>query len=291
MAAQTRARSVSTTVGRLSLGQLLARTLIYLFLILLALTCLIPFYSMIIDATHSSIEISTGFQGLPGNQLGANYSRLIGIVNIWAGFLHSLLIAVAATALTLYFSAMAGYGFAKYSFRGRGFFFAFVLATMMIPGQLGIVGFFEEMNGMRLLNSYWPLIIPAIANAFVIFFFRQMCESSIPAELLDAARIDGAGELRIFHRIVLPLLTPALATMGIFTFIGNWNSFMLPLIIIFDDAKQTLPVMVMLTKGQFSTDYGAQYVGVVISVVPIIIVFAILSRKIIGGITVGALKG
>jgi multiple sugar transport system permease protein len=147
------------------------------------------------------------------------------------------------------------------------------------------------MNGFHWLNSYWPLIVPAIANAFLIFFFRQMSESSVPSELLDAARIDGAGELRIFHRIVLPLLTPALATMGIFTFIGNWNSFLLPLIIIFDDSKQTLPVMVMLTKGQFATDYGAQYVGVVMSVIPIIIVFSILSRRIISGITVGALKG
>ncbi|MDQ2741369.1 MAG: ABC transporter permease subunit, partial [Chloroflexota bacterium] len=129
------------------------------------------------------------------------------------------------------------------------------------------------------------------SSAFLIFFFRQICEASVPNELLDAARIDGAGELRIFHRIVLPLLTPGLATMGIFTFIAGWNSFLMPLIIIFDNSKQVLPVMVALTKGQFSTDYGAQYVGVVVSVVPILIVFAVLSRRIIGGITVGALKG
>lgn len=272
-------------------GQFIGRFLIYAFLIVLALTCLIPFYSMIIDSTHGSIAISTSLQLLPGAHFMANYQRLMGIINIWQGFLHSLYIALFATSLTLYFSALAGYGFSKYAFKGKGVLFAFIISTMMIPGQLGIIGFFVLMERMHMLNTYWPMIVPAIASAFAIFFFRQMCSSSVPDELLDAARIDGAGELRIFHRIVLPLLAPALATMGIFTFIGNWNGFFLPLIVIFDDSKQTLPVMVALTKGQFATDYGAQYVGVVISVIPIVIVFAILSRRIIGGITVGALKG
>jgi multiple sugar transport system permease protein len=266
-------------------------TIIYLFLITLALTCLIPFYSMIIDATHTSIEIANGFYVSPGAELANNYHRLIGLVDIWQGFLHSLYVATFSTVLTLYFSALAGYGFAKYEFRGKNFLFAFVLGTMMIPGQLGIIGFFHEMHRLNLLNTYWPLILPSIASAFTIFFFRQMCATSVPSELLDAARMDGAGEIMIFHRIVLPLLIPGLATMGIFTFIGSWNSFMLPLIVIFDNSKQVLPVMVALTKGQFSTDYGAQYVGVVISVIPILVVFAILSRRIIGGITVGALKG
>jgi len=272
-------------------GQLLTNVVVYLFLSLLALTCLIPFYSMIIDATHTSIEIATGFWASPGPYFVANYNRLIGLVNIWQGFLHSLYVATFSTVLSLYFSALAGYGFSKYSFKGKGFLFSFVLATMMIPGQLGIIGFFHLMNKMHLLNTYWPLILPSISSAFLIFFFRQICEASVPNELLDAARIDGAGELRIFHRIVLPLLTPGLATMGIFTFIAGWNSFLMPLIVIFDNSKQVLPVMVALTKGQFSTDYGAQYVGVVVSVIPILIVFAVLSRRIIGGITVGALKG
>jgi multiple sugar transport system permease protein len=273
------------------IGELVTNIVIYAFLLLLALTCLIPFYSMIVDATHTSIEIATGFWVSPGPALVSNYNRLIGIVNIWQGFLHSLYIATLSTILSLYFSALAGYGFSKYSFKGKNFLFAFVLGTMMIPGQLGIIGFFHLMSNWHLLNTYWPLILPSISSAFLIFFFRQICESSVPNELLDAARIDGAGELRIFHRIVLPLLIPGLATMGIFTFIGSWNSFLMPLIIIFDNSKQVLPVMVALTKGQFSTDYGAQYVGVVISVIPILIVFAVLSRRIIGGITVGALKG
>lgn len=291
MATPSLTRQVTHTQHRGRARIHFSHVVIYAVLLLLAFTCLIPFYSMIIDATHTSIEIANGVYVLPGTELMNNYHRLINIVNIWQGFVHSLLIATASTLLTLYFSALAGYGFSKFTFKAKGLLFAFLLGTMMIPGQLGIIGFFEEMNRFHLLNTYWPLILPSIASAFTIFFFRQICDASVPNELLDAARIDGAGEIRIFHRIVLPLLGPGLATMGIFTFIGSWNSFLMPLIIIFDNSKQVLPVMVALTKGQFSTDYGAQYVGVVISVVPVLVVFAVLSKKIIGGITVGALKG
>lgn len=270
---------------------IVTRAAIYALLILLAMVCLLPFFSMLIASTHDSNSISTQLLLLPSDQFVPNYDRLISIVNIWRGFLHSLYITITSVALALYFSALAAYGFAKYRFRGRGFLFAFVLATMMIPGQLGIIGFFKFMGTLDLLNTYWPLILPSIANAFAIFFLRQICDSSVPDELLEAARLDGAGELAIFHRIAAPLLGPSIAALAIFLFISKWNSFLEPLIIIFDDRKQTLPVMVALTKGQFRTDYGAQYVGVVVSVIPILVVFSLASRRIISGVTVGALKG
>jgi multiple sugar transport system permease protein len=270
---------------------LLTKGAIYALLIVLALLCLIPFYSMIIASTHDSNAISTQLLLLPSDQFTTNYDRLIAIVNIWWGFLHSLYITVTSVSLALYFSALAAYGFAKYSFRFRSFLFAFVLATMMIPGQLGIIGFFKFMGTLNLLNTYWPLILPSIANAFAIFFLRQVCDSSVPDELLEAARLDGASEVAIFHRMALPLLGPSIAALAIFLFISKWNSFLEPLIIIFNDQKQTLPVMVALTKGQFRTDYGAQYVGVVVSVIPIVMIFALASRRIISGVTVGALKG
>jgi len=273
------------------LRQTVTRSFIYAFLVILALLCLLPFYSMLIASTHDSNAISTQLLLLPSDQFRVNYDLLISIVNIWWGFLHSLYITVTSVTLALYFSALAAYGFAKYPFRGRGVLFAFVLATMMIPGQLGIIGFFKFMGTLGLLNTYWPLILPSIANAFAIFFLKQICDSTIPEEILEAARLDGAGEFAIFHRMVLPLLGPSLAALAIFLFISKWNSFLEPLIIIFDDQKQTLPVMVALTKGQFRTDYGAQYVGIVVSVVPILIVFSIASRRIISGVTVGALKG
>jgi multiple sugar transport system permease protein len=264
---------------------------IYCLLIGLVVICLIPFYSMLIASTHTSNEISTELLLLPSDQFKVNYDRLIEIVNIWWGFLHSLYITITSVVLALYFSALAAYGFSKYPFRFRGVLFAFVLGTMMIPGQLGIIGFFKFMGALDLLNTYWPLILPSIANAFAIFFLKQICDSTIPEELLEAARLDGAGEFAIFHRMVLPLLGPSIAALAIFLFISKWNSFLEPLIIIFTDEKQTLPVMVALTKGQFRTDYGAQYVGIVVSVIPIVLVFALASRRIISGVTVGALKG
>ncbi len=147
------------------------------------------------------------------------------------------------------------------------------------------------IGSFGMLNTYWPLILPSIANAFAIFFFRRISDSSVPDEILESGRIDGASELTIFHRLAIPMLMPAIATMGIFIFIAKWNSFLEPLIIIFDNERQTLPVMIAMTKGQFATDYGAQYVGITISVIPIMILFFVISRKVISGITAGAIKG
>jgi multiple sugar transport system permease protein len=274
-----------------TLQRYLARTLIYALLILLTALCVLPFYSMVIASTHSDTVISTQLNLTPGARFWSNYGRLMERVNIWRGFLNSSVITVSATTLVLYFSALCAFGFSKYTFRGSGLLFSFVLATLMIPGQLGIVGFFKMMEVFRLLNTYWPLILPSVANAFGIFFLKQICDSSVPDELLDAGRIDGAGELQLFHRVVFPLLVPAVATLGIFTFIGKWNEFFMPLIILFDNEKQPLPVMIAYTRGQYATEYGAQYVGIVLSVIPILLVFSFASKRIISGVTVGALKG
>jgi multiple sugar transport system permease protein len=268
-----------------------SHVLIYLLLAVIAAGCLIPFYGMIVDATHSSLFIASKFSLIPGGSLPANYHRLMSYINIWNGFWHSLVIAGSWTLLSLYFSALAGYAFSRHRFRGQRILFGFVIATMMVPGELEIVGFFKLTVSFHMLNTYWPLIIPGMANAFGIFFLKQMCDTTVPADILAAARIDGARELSIFHRIVLPMLTPAIATLGVFVFISAWNSFLMPLIIIFDDAKQTLPVMVELTQGQFNTDYGAQYVGVMISIVPIIALFIVASKKVISGISFGGIKG
>ncbi|MFB5189128.1 carbohydrate ABC transporter permease [Alicyclobacillus fastidiosus] len=271
--------------------RMVGRVIVYAILIFLTMVCLLPFYSMIISATHSNSDIATKLLLLPGGQLLANYHRLMQTVNVWRGFGNSIVIAVSSTVLSLYFSALTAYGFAKYRFKGSKLLFGSVLASMMVPGQLGIIGFFQLMHGFHMLNTYWPLILPSIANAFGVFFLKQICDESITDELIEAARIDGASEVRIFHRLALPLLMPGMSALAIFFFIGNWNSFLNPLIILFDNNLQPLPVMIAMTQGSNFTDYGAQYVGVAISVVPIIIVFAILSKRIIGGLSVGSLKG
>lgn len=281
----------SKTIKERNIKKWLGKFAIYVFLIIVALTCLLPFYSMMITSTHANSDIARKLLLLPGTEFLNNYNRLIDTVPIWRGFANSLFITVASTILSLYFSALAGYGFSKYNYKGKNILFMAVLGTMMIPGQLGIIGFFKLMDTFNMLNTYWPIILPSISNAFGIFFMKQMCDSSVPTEILESGRIDGCGELKIFHRLVLPLLMPAVATLGIFSFIGKWNDFLTPMIILFDNELQPLPVMIASVKSQFSTDFGAMYVGIVISVIPILIFFSIVSKKIISGVTAGALKG
>jgi multiple sugar transport system permease protein len=264
---------------------------IYAFLILVAITCLIPFYSMFISSTHTNSQIARSMLLWPGDQFLENYNRLIDAVPIWRGFLNTLFLAVIRTAINLYFAALAGFGFSKYNFKGKNILFVAVLATMMIPGQLGIIGFYKLIDSFNMLNTYWPLILPEVSNAFGIFFMKQMCDANVPKELLESARIDGAGELKIFHKLVLPLLVPALSTLGIITFIGKWNEFLTAMIILFDVKLQPIAVMIAGVKSQFSADFGAMYVGLVISIIPVLIVFSFFSKKIISSVTAGALKG
>ncbi|AEE97204.1 carbohydrate ABC transporter permease [Mahella australiensis] len=268
-----------------------ANVILYVFLIIIMLLCLIPFYSMLISSTHDNTSITTKLLVLPSNNFLDNYARLTQTINVWRGFLNSAIIAISSTTLTLYFSALVAYGFSKFQFYGRDSLFAFVVATMMIPGQLGIIGFYKLMNDIGLINSYIPLIIPSIANAFGIFFMKQMCDTAVPNEIIEASYVDGCGELKLFNSIVLPMLLPALAALGILSFIGAWNSFLMPLIILIDNSLQPLPVMIASVRTQFTADYGAQYVGILISVMPIIIIFSISSRWIMNSVSIGAVKG
>lgn len=269
----------------------LSHVLIHVFLICLAIICMIPFYIMIIYGTHTNADIASKFIFLPGHALIENYQSMNENVNIWRGFLNSLIISSCSTALTLYFGALNAYGFAKYKFKGKKILFVFVLATMMVPQQLGMVGTFRIMYILNLLDTYAALILPAAASAFAVFFVKQFIDGTIPDEIIESARVDGAGEFKTFNRIILPMLTPALAALGIFTFIGSWNNFMGPLVLLFTNEKYPLPLLVQMLQGYYGTNYGVQYLGVALSVLPIIIVFAIFSKKIIGSVAIGAVKG
>lgn len=270
---------------------IVTRTLLYVFLIAVAATCLVPFYSMFITATHTNSDIARKLLLVPGDQLADNYARLIGTVNIWRGLANTVFIAVTATLLNVYTASLVGYGFSKFNFRYKNGLFLAMLATMMIPGQLGIIGFYKLMETLHLLNTYWPLILHALSNAFGVFMIKQYADSSVPTELIESGRIDGYGELQIFHRLILPLIGPVLATYAIFAFIGKWNDFLTPMIILFDNNLQTLPVMIASVKSQFTSDFGAQYVGIIISVVPILVFFSLMSKRIIDGVAAGAVKG
>jgi multiple sugar transport system permease protein len=205
-------------------------------------------------------------------------------------FINSLIVALGLTFFSVIINALAGYAFAKQSFPGKENLFTLLLLTMMIPGQVTMMPVFLILRSLGFLNSYWGLIIPGSASVFAIFMLKQFM-SEIPDELLDAARIDGAGELRIFWSIVLPLCKPVIATLIIFNFMGSWNEFLWPLIIMLKEEMYTLPVALANLNGQHNTEWGLLMAGSVVVVVPVIFLFLSVQKYYIKGISAGAIKG
>lgn len=268
------------------------KAILYIALLALGMVCFLPFLLMIVNATRSGVEITRSFTLIPGTHLKENWTALFDYINLFRGFANSLIVAIPATILSSYFSAITAYALAVYKFRGNGLLFRVIVIFMMIPGQLSLIGFYNLCQKLHLINSYVPLIIPAIASAGTVFFLRQYVQSALPKALLEAARIDGAGELRIFHKIVLPIMAPGIATMAIGAFIGTWNNYLTPLILLNDPDKMTLPVMISTLNAatNLQKNQGAIYLGVAISVVPILIVFCFCSRYIISSISAGSVK-
>lgn len=261
-------------------------------MIFFALLAVIPIYLMLINATRSNAQINAGISLIPGTNTLQNWKNLTSrSFKIWRGFGNSAVIAVFSTILGVYFSCLTAYGIQVYRFRGRNFLWGFILIVIMIPGTLSFIGFYQFMAKIHLTNSFIPLIIPTIASAGTVLFLRQYMESILSLELVDAGRIDGAGEFRIFNTVMLPILTPAIAAQSIFSFVGSWNNFMTPFVLLSDQDKYTLPMLVQSLRGDiYRTEYGSIYLGVAVSLVPILIFYAFMSRFIISGITMGSVK-
>jgi multiple sugar transport system permease protein len=219
-----------------------------------------------------------------------NYRILFTRLDIARNLTNSVIVSFAATGLSTIINAMAGYAFAKFRFRGRDPLFRTMLAGLVIPAQVGMLPLFVIMKQLHLVNSYWAVIIPSMSSIFGIFLVRQYA-LSIPDELLDAARIDGASELSIFWRIVLPLLRPILVTFAVFMFMSVWNDFMWPLIVLSDDAKYTLPVALANLTGEHVQDTELMMAGAVVTLAPVLAAFVFLQRYYIEGITMGSVKG
>jgi len=210
---------------------------------------------------------------------------------IWQGFGNSAFISICTTILSIYFSAMTAYGLHVYRFKGRILLWTVILIIIMLPSSLSIIGFYQFMSVLKLRDSYIPLIIPGIAAAGTVLFLRQYMMSVLSTDLIDAARIDGASEYRIFNIIILPVIVPALAAQSIFTFVGSWNNFITPFILISTEEKYTLPMLVQNLRGNiYRTEYGAIYLGIAVSLIPIMLFYSFMSRFIITGITMGGLK-
>ena len=208
------------------------------------------------------------------------------------GFLNSLIVAIGATALTVYFSTLTAYALVAYRWKLRDPFFAFILAVMMIPGIVTSIGMYQFMYRIHLTNNLLSLILPAVYAPGAVFFFRQFMLASLPLELLDSARIDGSKEFYTFNHIAMPIMKPAMATQGIFTFVYTWNNLFMPSILLTKDNMKTMPIMVAMLKGDiYKREHGAIYLGLTLTVLPLFIVYFSLSKYIIAGVALGGVKG
>ena len=255
------------------------------------LVMLLPFYFMFVFATHSRTEIFS----LPppmffGDDFFNNLKILTERMPFWRNLGWSLYVAIASTVLTLMFCAMGGYAFALFEFRFKNALFGLVMGTMLLPSFMNMIPTFMIMDVLGWIDQPRALYIPGAASAFGIFLMRQFVGSSIPKDLIEAARMDGCSEFGIFWRIVLPLLKPALGTLGLITFIASWNNFIGPLVVMRSPEMYTLPLALRSLQSPVNTEWGALMTGSAIATLPLVVLFVLSSRQLISGLTAGAVK-
>jgi len=259
-------------------------------MIIAALIVLVPFIWMI---TTSFMRSGESFayppRFFPKKITLEQYTILFRDLHFLRNFLNSFAVASLMTISSLFINSLAGFAFAKYSFKARKFIFTSFLATMVIPAQVGMLPVFLILRQMGMLNTYWGLILPGAVSAFNIFFFRQYM-TTIPTDLIDSARIDGCSDFKIYWRIVLPLARPALVTLGLFTFLGTWNDFMWPLIVMNKDTMYTLPVALANLMGEHAPDTELMMAGSVVTTLPIMVLFLALQKSYVSGLVAGGLK-
>ena len=268
--------------------------LAYLVLIVLSFLCLFFFYILLVNATRSHADLQKGFSWLPGNYFFENLKNVAndGSFPMFKGIFNSLVVSTCSAALCTYFSALTAYGLYAYQFKLKKVAFTFIMAILVMPTQVTAMGFLRLMTNIGLYDSLLPLIIPSIASPAVFYFMYSYLESSLPLSLVEAARIDGSGEFMTFNRIVLPIMKPAVAVQAIFAFVGSWNNYFVPALIIQSKDKMTVPILIATLRGAdyMSFDMGKIYMMITVAIVPIIIVYLLLSRYIIAGITLGGVK-
>jgi multiple sugar transport system permease protein len=270
------------------------KAIIFIICVFLAILSVMPFVIMIVNSTRSTTEIQAHAVSLiPSKYFMNNLKILLGkSFNPAVGFKNSLLISVGVTVLTTYFSALTAYGLVVYDWKFKDAFFSFIVAVMMIPSQLVMIGFYQMVYKLHLTNNLWVLILPAIAAPSVVFFMRQYMKPALSLEIVESARIDGAGEFYIFNAIALPIMKPAIATQAIFAFVNSWNELFRPLVLLTDQKNYTLPIMISLLRGDiYKTEYGSVYLGLTLTALPLIVVYLLLSKYIIAGVALGSVKG
>lgn len=271
------------------------RILVYSIIILLCFLCLFFFYLMIINSTRTHGQLQQGFTMIPGsnfiNNLKNAWSK--SDINIPVGMKNSFFVSVMTSLLTSYVSALTAYGTYVYRFKFRKYVHVFILAVMMIPTQVNAVGFVQLAMKYNLTNNLWMLIIPAIASPAVYFYMYQYLKATLPLEMVEASRIDGAGEFYTFNKIVLPIMQPALAVQIIFSFIASWNNYFTPSLLLSKADKKTVPIMIaQLRSADYSKfDMGQVYMLMLLAIIPVLLMYIFLSRFIIKNVTSGSVKG
>lgn len=267
----------------------------HVLLIILSFLCLFFFYILIINATHSHAELQRGFYALPGTSFFKNFNSVAnnGEFPMMRGVLNSLIVSGSCAAICTYFSALTAYGIYAYDFKLKKVAFTFIMMILVMPTQVTAMGFLRLITKMGMYDSLLPLIIPSIASPAVFYFMYSYLESSLPLSLVEAARIDGAKEFRTFNQIVLPIMKPAMAVQAIFTFVGSWNNYFVPALVIQSKDKMTVPILIALLRGAdyMNRDMGKIYMMILVAIVPIILVYLLLSKYIIAGVTLGGVKG
>ncbi len=271
------------------------RTVIaYIVLILLTFLCLFFFYILIINCTRSHQQLQAGFSFLPGSSFMKNFNNVMhdAKLPVLSGIKNSLIVSTCTAILATYFSTLTAYGLYAYDFKFKKPAFVFIMLILVMPTQVSAMGFLNIITKLGMLNTLYPLILPSIAAPAVFYFMYSYMQSSLPMELVEAARIDGCNEFKIFNTIVIPIMKPAIAVQAIFQFVFNWNNYFIPALVLQDNSKRTLPILIaMLRSADFlKFDMGKVYMLITIAIVPIIIVYIMLSRYIVAGVAIGGVK-
>ena len=277
------------------LGIGVRRIIAYVVLVFLTFLCLFWFYVLFINATRSNANLSKGFTPLPGGNFLENWKNMReGKLPVFNGMINSFFIASCSAILSTYFSTMTAFAIHAYNFKFKNAIFTFILMIMTIPTQVTALGFIRLVDRMGLMNTYVPLIIPSIAAPVCFFYMKQYMESTLPLAFVEAARIDGSSEFHTFNFIVLPMMKPAIAVQAIFTFVGSWNNYVTPaLVLTSDDKKKTLPILIAQLRSAdwLKFDMGQVYMLIAFSIFPVIVVYLFLSRFIVQGVALGGVKG
>lgn len=272
-------------------GDLGRKIFTYIFLIIAVIVSLFPFYFMFVSATNSNAEIlSISPKLTPGTNLFVNLANLNKKLDIGRVFLNSVIMTVSYTFLSILFHSMAGYALTKFDFKGKGMMFGIIMMTMMIPGQVMYVPLFTMMNAIGWANTYQAVVLPGLASAFGIFLMRQNM-MAFPTSMMEAARIDGYGEISIFFKVVLPNMKPAIGALGIYMFMSMWNNFMWPLIILGTKSMYNFPVALSMLDGVvWRKDYGVVMLATAIATLPIMVIFLVFQKQFVAGVMGGAVK-